>query len=39
MRLRYFIVDACGQLRRVSQASVLGLWEGRTRADDLGALE
>jgi hypothetical protein len=36
MRLRYFIVDACGQLRRVSQASVLGLWEGRARADDLG---
>jgi hypothetical protein len=36
MRLRYFLVDACGQLQRVSQASVLGLWEGQLRADDLG---
>jgi hypothetical protein len=36
MRLRYFIVDARGQLRKVSQAAVLGLWEGRLRADALG---
>jgi hypothetical protein len=36
MRLRYFIVDARGQLRKVSQADVEGLWEGRLQADSLG---
>jgi hypothetical protein len=36
MRVRYFLVDACGQLRKVSQVSVEGLWEGDLRADSLG---
>ena len=36
MRVRYFIVDVAGQLRRVSPTNVEGLWEGRVRADDLG---
>jgi hypothetical protein len=36
MRLRYFLVDGRGQLQRVSQAAVQGLWEGRVRADALG---
>jgi hypothetical protein len=36
MRLRYFIIDECGQLRKVSQGAVEGLWEGRLRADALG---
>ena len=36
MRVRYFFVDARGQLQKVSQASVEGLWEGRLRADARG---
>lgn len=36
MRLRYFVVDGQGQLRKVSQAAVRALWEGRLRADALG---
>ncbi len=36
MRMRYFIVDARGELRKVSQAAVEGLYEGRLRADALG---
>lgn len=36
MRLRYFVVDACGQARRVSPAAVQGLWEGQHGAEELG---
>jgi hypothetical protein len=36
MRLRYLVVDPRGQLRRVSQSAVEGLWEGRHKADVLG---
>jgi hypothetical protein len=36
MRVRYFIVDAGGQLRKVASSSVEDLWEGRLRADALG---
>src|SRR5207302_5014789 len=36
MKLRYFVVDARGQLRKASQAWVRELWEGRRRASDLG---
>jgi hypothetical protein len=36
MRLRYLVVDPRGQLRRVSQSVVEGLWEGQHRADALG---
>lgn len=37
MKLRYFIADDQGQLRKVSQGDVRGLWEGKLRADDLGS--
>jgi hypothetical protein len=36
MKMRYFVVDAGGQLRRASQAAVAGFWEGTRRAADLG---
>jgi hypothetical protein len=36
MRVRYFLVDASGQLQKVSPLALEGLWEGRVRADDLG---
>jgi hypothetical protein len=36
MRLRYFVVDARGQLQKASQASVRNLWEGKVGADALG---
>jgi hypothetical protein len=36
MKLRYFILDGEGQLRKASQAAVDGLWEGATRADAFG---
>ena len=36
MKLRYFVVDARGQLRRASQAAVKGLWQGCRGADALG---
>ena len=36
MRLRYFVVDDGGQVRRVSPGAVLGLWEGAHGADALG---
>ncbi len=36
MKLHYFVVDAHGQLCRVSGAAVRGLWEGRLRASALG---
>ena len=36
MKLRYLVVDPCGQLRRVSGATVQELWEGRVRADAFG---
>jgi hypothetical protein len=36
MKLRYFVVDPCGQLRKASKAAVEGLWRGYYRADQLG---
>jgi hypothetical protein len=36
MKLRYFVVDAAGQLRKAPQAAVRGLWEGGLGADALG---
>lgn len=36
MKLRYFVVDGCGQLRKASQGAVTGLWEGRRSAEALG---
>src|ERR1700681_601591 len=36
MKLRYFVMDARGQLRKASQAMVKGLWQGSVRADALG---
>jgi hypothetical protein len=36
MKLRYFIVDHCHQLRKTTQSAILGLWEGRRKADALG---
>ena len=36
MKLRYFIVDATGQLRKITQAAVHDLWKGQRRAHALG---
>jgi hypothetical protein len=36
MKLRYFAVDACGQLRKARRMAVQGLWDGSRRADTLG---
>ena len=36
MRMRYFVVDAQGQLRKAPQAAIAGLWEGRRQAKALG---
>jgi hypothetical protein len=36
MKLRYFVVDPFGQLRKVSRAAIEGLWNGCYRADLLG---
>jgi hypothetical protein len=36
MKMRYFVVDAAGQLRKAPQAAVRGLWEGSRGADALG---
>jgi hypothetical protein len=36
MKLRYFAVDASGQLRKVTKAAIEGLWRGHYRADQLG---
>ncbi len=35
-KVRYFAVDAGGQLRKMRQAAVRGLWEGKARAHALG---
>ena len=37
MKLRYFLVDANGQIRKVSQSAVLGLWHAQRRAHGTGA--
>jgi len=37
MKIRYFIVDPCGQLIRAAQAAVRGLWDGSRCAEALGA--
>lgn len=36
MKLRYFAVDATGQLRRISKKAIEGLWKGHFRADQFG---
>jgi hypothetical protein len=36
MKLRYFVVDGHGQLRKASQAAVRELWEGGRGAEALG---
>jgi hypothetical protein len=36
MKLRYFVVDAGGQLQRASQAAIRGLWDGRLTTVALG---
>jgi hypothetical protein len=36
MKIRYFVVDARGQLRKASQAAVRALWAGRLGAAALG---
>lgn len=36
MKLRYYVLDNKGQLRKAPQAAVLGLWEGRRKADSFG---
>jgi hypothetical protein len=38
MKLRYFVVDARGQLRKVSNAAVKDLWQGRLTAAGLGCI-
>jgi hypothetical protein len=37
MKLRYFLVDPFGQLRKVTRKAIKGLWQGHFRADLLGA--
>jgi hypothetical protein len=36
MKLRYFVVDPSGQLRKVTKAAIEGLWRGQHCADHLG---
>jgi hypothetical protein len=36
MKLRYFVVDPAGQLRKVPKSAIDGLWKGCYRADQLG---
>jgi hypothetical protein len=36
MKLRYFLVDEQGMLRKIRKALVLQLWEGKCKAEDLG---
>jgi len=36
MKLRYFVLDSAGQLRKASRAAVEGLWHGCHRSDALG---
>ena len=36
MKLRYFVIDDRGQLRKARKAAVEGLWEGTCKADALG---
>jgi len=36
VKVRYFVIDAGGQLRKASQAAVRGLWDGKRRAEALG---
>lgn len=37
MKLRYFVLDGAGQLRKATQKRLAGLWDGRVRAADLGS--
>jgi len=36
MKLRYFVIDRNGRLRKAAEAGVRGLWEGNLRAEALG---
>jgi hypothetical protein len=36
MKLRYFVLDAQGQLRKARKQAVKNLWEGSVQADTLG---
>ena len=36
MKLRYFVIDDQGQLRKARKAAVEGLWEGTCKADAFG---
>ncbi len=36
MKLRYFVVDAQGQIRKATKAAVKNLWQGRVPAGTLG---
>lgn len=36
MKLRYFVLDDAGQVRKASQKAVGAVWEGRCRVDTLG---
>jgi hypothetical protein len=38
MKLRSFVVDGEGQIRKISQLAMEGLWDGRVRAVELGCL-
>lgn len=37
MKLRYFVLDGAGQLRKAPQKALAGLWDGRVRAMELGS--
>lgn len=39
MKMRYYIVDHRGQLRKVRKSAVESLWEGNCRAEALGGRE
>src|SRR5262245_38441322 len=39
MKLRYYVVDQRGQLRKVRRTAVEALWEGGCRAEDLGCCD
>jgi hypothetical protein len=39
MKLRYFVVDEQGQLRKARRSAVEGLWDGSNKANALGCQE
>jgi hypothetical protein len=36
MKMRYFVLDGAGQVRKASQRTVGAVWEGKRRVDSLG---